>query len=158
MKLSLSLLAFLVVVVVASGVASQEEWRSAQASAASSTWPPRPDDIVNVVGEYVFGKGRTKYDIYTVPDDKWLVMTEFRRIHTGNLDPELDLLMRSAGGGDDVVVLPSKFSETAFASNIGSGVGLKFPPSSTVALQRNERGSAPQRSQYFFVGYLCVQP
>ncbi len=157
MKLALSLLAILFIALIASGVASQEDWRSNPTS--GSSWPPRPHDIVNVVGENVFGKGRTKIDIYTVPDDKWLVMTEFRRIHTGNLDPELDLLVRPADSGTETLVVPAKFTETAFASSFGGvGVGVKFPPGSTVVLQRNERGSASQKSQHFLVGYLAVQP
>src|SRR5690606_26064013 len=117
-------------------------------------WPPPPERIVNVTGEHTFGKGKSTLDVYTVPDDAWLIVTDFRRIDTGNLDPELVLQMRPAGAKEGVTVLFFEFSRGEFGSDFGGPVGLRFEPGSTVVLQRNEPGSARQPSRYALVGYL----
>ena len=119
-------------------------------------WPPTPDRIVNVAGEHTFGRGESTHDIFSVPDDSWFVVTDFRRIETGNLDPELDLMMRRSGEKKGIVVLYHEFSETSFGSDFGGPVGLRFAPSSTVVLQRNEPGSTKQPSRYSMVGYLVA--
>lgn len=120
-------------------------------------WPPPPARIVNEVGERSFTKGQTQADVYSVPEDQWFILTEFRRIHTSALDPELDLMMRVSGREEEVLVVPYRFTETDFTTGFGSVLGLKFPPSSTVVLRRNERSSATQKSQYLLVGYLVPE-
>lgn len=117
-------------------------------------WPPSPERIVNVTGEHTFGRGKSTLDVYTVPPDSWLIVTDFRRIDTGNLDPELDLLMRPPKSKAGITMLYFEFSETAFGSDFGGPVGLRFEPGSTVVLQRNEPGSTKQPSRYSLVGYL----
>lgn len=143
-SLSLAVLAALAAGSLAARTVGQEQ------RSRPSSWPPPPERIVNVNGEHTFGRGRSTCDVYTVPEDSWLIVTDFRRIDTGNLDPELDLQMRQRKARSGETVLYFEFSTSPFSSP----TGLRFEPGSTVVLERNEPGSSKQPSRYSLIGYL----
>lgn len=148
---SLVLLLTLTSLVLVSGYLSSRQ----QAEPGGSTFRLiPPEKIVNVVGDASFKKGHSTEVLYTVPDEHWFVLTGFRRIHTSKLDPELDLMMGKSGTKDLTLMVPYRLSAALGGTSYGDLVGLKFPPGSSVVLQRNERGSTTQVSQYLLVGYL----
>lgn len=120
-----------------------------------AAWPPDPAErIINLAGEELFSKRNRDQVIYTVPEDFWLVVTDFRRQlpPTTTVDPDLDLVMRPAGSKRDIVVIPHQLSDSV---NMGSAVGLKFPPKSEVVLHRNAELSGDLASLYMLTGYLA---
>ncbi len=122
----------------------------------AQSWPPEPGrQIVNENGLAGFAKKGRQEVIYSVPEDSWLVITDFRTIKKlKELYPEPDLLNRKEGAKKGSLVLPWQLSAPSFNSNMGSAIGLKFEPGSDVVLQRSRAGTTSMSCYYFFAGYL----
>jgi hypothetical protein len=119
-------------------------------------WPPSvASDIVNQTGIAEFRRQGDSEVIYTVPEDRWLVVTDFRTVkRLRELFPEPNLNWRNPGAKQGTLVIPWQLSVPAFNSSTGSAVGLKFPPGSEVVLERDAGGTARLSCFYFIAGYL----
>ena len=122
------------------------------------TWPPYPaEDIINLTGVEKFSKRSRDRTIFTVPSDRWFVVTDFRRelVLESDLDPDLDLCMLPDKSKREIVVIPHQMSDSV---NFGP-IGVKFPPKSKVVLHRNAELSGDLTSTYMLTGYLVeVEP
>ena len=125
-----------------------------QTEAPDRVWPPLPaKNIVNETGVANFRKRGDAEVIYTVPEDRWLVLTDYRTIkQLKELFPEPNLISRVAGAKQGTLVIPWQLSAPSF--NSGSAVGLRFPPGSEVVLERDASGTAKLSCFYFIAGYL----
>ncbi|MCZ6793920.1 MAG: hypothetical protein O7J95_09950 [Planctomycetota bacterium] len=106
-------------------------------------WPPRPEDIVNlrgfIPGDQI-GQGGV---IFTVPEDRWLVVTDAR------LAAALTFVERR---GAEEIEKPFSFGSGNLAV-FHFSVGLTFAPGSEVVV-RHVLGSNGSDTRYNAIGYL----
>jgi hypothetical protein len=103
----------------------------------------RAADIVNFDGMVTIAKGGGMVVIYTVPPDKYLVVTDVEFDSSGFVD-----LMASG-------VVKRSFPFTDPATAFHSSIGLAFPPSSTLALRNAAGGFGSDFCNYSLTGYLA---
>ena len=127
---------------------------SGQSHAANfRTWPPAPDDIVNLNGFYSMPSGGSQV-LYAVPGNQWFVVTDVEILwQTGaSIDLDEDL------GGTLTLKRSSWFNGWGgHAASVTNGpynsvVGLSFAPGSKVTLV-NPQGNG-ENGQYHLTGYL----
>lgn len=106
--------------------------------------PPHPSQIVSVSAEATFSTSGQVVPVYSVPQDRWLVITEFRRSDASS--SYLADLVQDYGG-----VVTLKLSHR-FNVAFDSRTGLAFAPGSSVALRSVNGGASV--APFAFVGYL----
>ena len=137
-----------------------------QSAFGSGTWL-RPKDIVNVdslsVAPSLGGMvgvpwGGGAVTIYTVPADRWLVITNWRQNGSG-----LTSLAEDLSG----VLTVKRAGTWGITPNIGGGgttdsadyappLGIAFQPGSNVVLQETNGGSGTTWVRFTFTGYLAA--
>ena len=124
----------------------------ADVSANKPAWPPPPELIVNVVFGVVFpapGQPRSPVTVFTVPEDKWLIVTDID-ITTLNTTGTLRWnLLEDAGG--ELTAKRSTVSGNHPVQSFTSTVGIPFSPGSKVVA--NGLSTGPSVS-FTLVGYL----
>lgn len=130
------------------------------------SWPPAPEDIVDLTGELSSFIPGEVLPIYEVPMDKCLVVSVVRSHHRdNNNDQEWDLV-QDDGTGNVTLKLHKKFVGEIKAPNssdeyqrvagyVASGIGLVFEPGSSVAF-RHVGGN--ETLSYQVTGYLTGAP
>jgi len=115
---------------------------AAEPLSVSPGWPLRGENIVNIHrGELV--QASSMNTIFTVPEDRWLVVTHFWIV------PRVDLLEVL---GDEVT---EKFLEANIAPFSVATVGLTFRPGSQVVLRNNDNTPGTNtQGRVFIIGYL----
>ncbi|MBI4584600.1 MAG: hypothetical protein HY717_11350 [Planctomycetes bacterium] len=127
----------------------------AQAASCCPRWPPKPGDIVNINQNQT---GRESDQVlFTVPKDRWLVLTDFMIISGG--DPEREMVY------DFIEVIEEWKDEQTVKLDLGlsigrnevknfqfnSATGIVFKPESTILLKA--RGLF--LPDFNFIGYLA---
>ncbi len=107
---------------------------------------PHPEDIVAINGNIDGATAGTPYKLYTVPSNRWLVVTRAQFLQA-NSDLS-DQSLRSVKGGIETTVA----NDAAFGA-IEPVIGLPFEPGSDVVL-RYGSGSAGSL-KYHLRGYLA---
>ncbi len=144
-----ALLALSVLVLGANFVRQSEESRS-------SSWPPSPDDIVNVYWKTMPRTGlkgvemreNQSLEIYRVPLGKQLVVTDFS--FTADTNRGVYEIVESVGGRE----VARWGNASGRRADYSSVVGMVFGPSSRVDLKYLSGAPAQTRVQFQLTGYL----
>lgn len=118
-------------------------------------WPPRPENIFNQAdptGPTV--AAGSAFDIFTVPADKWLVITDLA-VTAGIGEIDGVLLAERVGGIDHLKIHDPLFGDrTDMVAHLSNafGLGVTFRPGSTVRLVN--RGAVTTQINYSIIGYL----
>ena len=122
---------------------TDSEWRNQR-------WPPKPEDIVIITDKHI-----GSYDVvYTVPSDRWLVITDAEYYAYNNREADL---LEALRGVETVkrhcVFLGSHYQHMNSCDGpFSSAVGLAFAPGSQVVFS-NQQGTVGTYS-YALTGYL----
>ena len=112
------------------------------------TWPPKPEDMVSIQGTLVPAGVLTNFPVFTVPVDKWLVVTE------GRFDNLAGSKIVEAMGEDVTEIFSGKFltnlSNDNSRGDFVSTTGLSFSPGSQVGIQTSQSNTI----DYSLIGYL----
>ncbi len=100
-------------------------------------------DIVNLDGTATIAKGGGTTALYTVPSNKYLVVTDAEFDSSGFID-------MLAGG-----VVKRSFPFTDPMTAFHSSIGLAFPPNSTVVLRNSAGGFGSDLCNYSLTGHLA---
>lgn len=131
-------------------------------------WPPLPQNIVNLSGTTGLIEAGGKAEVYSVPSDRWLVLTDLRWADEGNNITSAILSEETPTGLIDKTGLAYPFSSSLVGSGAHfgsvasspplehSGVGLTFRPGSKVIV-RSQDGSALGSVSFMMCGYLAAQ-
>ena len=106
---------------------------------AEFAWPPRAWDVVNMGGEIVTSTPDEIVPVYSVPQEKWFVLTSFFAVNAGGFD-----LVELYAGTETVKTLAGFVPHNdllGLAFRPGSEVGLRYP-------------SSASNHQWNFSGYL----
>lgn len=122
------------------------------AAPESSSWPPRPENIVNLSGPLDFNNKRTQVPVYKVPPGKTLVVTLLKTTVAA-----LDLL-EHRNGRDELKLhhLMMHRSSNEFPGTRSPVIGLTFAPRSLVILR--EVHALRGKFYYHVRGYLIPTP
>ena len=114
---------------------------------------------MNIQGEQFVASGQ-KVVVYTVPSDRWLIMTEVFTDSDGNesrMGSAFDLVQEDSTG-NDTTKLALRFLRTLLSASaperLSTAVGLKFAPGTSVVL-KNAPGASGQTLGWNLIGYLA---
>jgi len=113
---------------------------------AKAVWPPKPENIVNL---YVAAPRDKDEAVYTVPERKWLIVTD---IITYPKDPYYILSIIEKQGRDEITRADILQAEPIKQTLFHYGVGLKFAPESTLHLDSSPIRDIPKVQ---IIGYLA---
>lgn len=161
MRQIMTTLIALIALVLSAGFAM---FASAQPAAAPARgFPPHPSNIVSICGSSSgIGPMSTKL-LYTVPADRWLVLTDTRAItQNGGNERNLELVEDAQGTltvkrafCDAAITIPSVTGTWNAPTSAAAGIGPSFAPGSQVVARNYSTTFFEFR--YELIGYL-VQP